>query len=578
MSQKINSPPPPNLGSKKKKRFGAQKKNHPVFFLHTFTFQTNIPHPMSDYGGLGIVLEETENSISNLSNQLKQQLLQKRTSLSSSRQSSVVSLSKTISQKPSSSTSLYNSPSTTTSINNDCTEEQIVVEEEEDHEHENSHTNFDTPRLNHTKANTTTESLLPPLPDAVEDLNTPPAFSSTATNYEDSLSTSTDNDSNHSNINVSDMYVHSKSSFSNYALDSPSLLLDQHSTLQMFPSLGKTGESLSSSSTTTNIVSTTSTPATSAIHLSTVSTANERTSPLKRLKNGIRKLSLSSNNSNNSSSCSTPTAPKFAPLSLPPNMINNNYTTAISSGAPLNPIPLRPILSPIQVAKPMTSVSNQTNQSQQQPLHSASSSTSTNSSFSSKIERARALSQGTTIFTPVTPPVASPVITIGDDLSNGKKTLSKIEQSYFDSNQVNSVDELITVDDLLNYLQFLIQQRTVLDDVFQKTKEKLQASGWCSEHDLNNLQLQQDSSRCQIDTSLLKIEERLNREFSCSVLGNDHSVGGIPVAKRGQKHSNVATPTTTHSKQSSMLGDERESTISPSLKVLESRCISFTDL
>lgn len=49
---------------------------------------------MSDYGGLGIVLEETENSISNLSNQLKQQLLQKRTSLSSSRQSSVVSLSK----------------------------------------------------------------------------------------------------------------------------------------------------------------------------------------------------------------------------------------------------------------------------------------------------------------------------------------------------------------------------------------------------------------------------------------------------------------------------------------------------
>ena len=73
MSQKINSPPPPTLARKKK--IWSTEKESPCF-LHTFTFQTNIPHPMSDYGGLGIVLEETENSISNLSNQLKQQLLQ----------------------------------------------------------------------------------------------------------------------------------------------------------------------------------------------------------------------------------------------------------------------------------------------------------------------------------------------------------------------------------------------------------------------------------------------------------------------------------------------------------------------
>ncbi|RCK63326.1 hypothetical protein Cantr_09886 [Candida viswanathii] len=540
---------------------------------------------MSDYGGLGIVLEESENSISNLSNQIKQQLQQKRTSLSSSRQSSVVSLSKTISQKPSA-TSLYNSPSTSTSLNNDYTEEQIVVEEEtqgvDDDEDDDDlrHEHFEPPRLNHQTAGTTTESLLPPLPDAVEDLTSPPAFSSSTTHYEDSLSTSTDNDSNHSNINVGDLYQHSKSSFSNYALDSPTLLLDQQNALQRFPSLGKAAagaDSLSSSSTTTNTLTSTVTANTTLVanHLSAVPSANERTSPLKRLKNGIRKLSLSSNtNSNNSSSCSTPTAPKFNPLSPPSSVINGS--AAVTTTAPLNPMPLRPILSPIQVVKPMTSASHQSNQ-HQLPLHSASSSTSTNSSFSSQIERARALSQGTTIFTPVTPPVASPVITIGDDLNNGKKTLSKIEQSYFDSNQINSLDDLITVEDLLNYLQFLIQQRTILDDVFQKTKEKLQASGWCSDHDLHNLQLQQDSSRCQIDTSLLKIEERLNREFSCSVLGNDGQGQTVTVAKRNQKVT-IATPTTSHhSKQSSLLGDEKDSTISPSLKVLESRCISFTN-
>lgn len=530
---------------------------------------------MSDYGGLGIVLEETENNISNLSYQLKQQLQQKRTSLSSSRQSSVVSLSKTIIPQKPSLNSMYSSPPTSTSINNDYTEEQIVQEEVE-HEHDDTHIGFDAPRLNNPTANTTTESLLPPLPDAVEDLTSPAA--AFANSYEDSLSASTDNDSLHSNINVGEIYQHSKSSFSNYALDSPKLLLDHHNSLQVFPSLIKTGEPSSNLNTTTNGLASSITSTTAATnHSSANSTTNERTSPLKRLKNGIRKLSLSSNNSNNSSSCSTPTAPKFNPLTLPSSVINNNSITAMST-APLNPIPLRPILSPIQVSKPMTSISQQTNQQQQPPqLHSASSSTSTNSSFSSKIERARALSQGTTVFTPVTPPAASPVITIGEDLSNGKKTLLKIEQTYFDSNQVNSVDELIRVEDLLSYLQFLIQQRTIVDDVFQKTKEKLQASGWCSEHDLNNLQLQQDTSRCQIDTSLLKIEERLNREFSCSVLGNDNS-SSINVAKRTPKSTVTSTSIASHSKQSSMLGEEREPTITPSLKVLESRCVSFTEI
>lgn len=47
------------------------------------------------------------------------------------------------------------------------------------------------------------------------------------------------------------------------------------------------------------------------------------------------------------------------------------------------------------------------------------------------------------------------------------------------------------------------------------------ASGWCSQYDLHNLQLQQDSSRCQIDTLILRIEERLNRDFDYSMLNNE---------------------------------------------------------
>ncbi|KAL6449629.1 hypothetical protein SBY92_004546 [Candida maltosa Xu316] len=504
---------------------------------------------MNDYGGLGIVLEEieTENNSSNLSQQQQQQqqqqiLSQKATSLTSSRQSSIVSLSKTISQRPSLS---YTSPSAT----NDNLQDPLTNDHEDDDYDDDVEHLAPPPGVN-SVATTTTESLLPPLPDALEDLTSPSATVTaySTTTFDDMVSSSTsatDSDSNHSHINLGDIYSHSKSSFSNYALDSPNLLLDQ-SNLQMFPSLPKNGN-LESTSTTSTIQPPASSSSASS---SAPPSANDRTSPLKRLKNGIRKLSLggSNNNSNNSSTCSTPTIPKFAP----------NATSS-----PANPTPLRPVLTPIQIVKP------------QQPSQSVSSSTSTNSSFSSKFDRARASSQGNnSLFTPVTPPVTSPVITLGEDLANSKNTLTKIEQSYFDSlhtsHAVTSVDELVSAEELLNYSHFLIQQRSVLDDVFQKTKERLQASGWCSAHDLNNLQLQQDTSRSQIDTSLLKIEERLNREFSCSVLGNTEYM--IDVAKhKHQQHQQ----SNTHSK--TLSGNDKNSTISPSLKVLESRCISFTN-
>lgn len=525
---------------------------------------------MNDYGGLGIVLEEAENenNLSNLSQQLKQQIQQKHTSISS-RQSSIVSLSKTISRKTSSA-SLTQTPASLTTDNErlphpEIQSQQQELDNENDHDNEEEDEDDDDDddervtrgSRKNSASKITTEILLPPLPGALEDLitTTPVAVNSfTSNGCDDSVSTGSDNTS-HESFNLGEfnqIYQHSKSTFSNSALNSPNLLLNQ-TNLHVFPSVSKNGIndfSTSSNGGTTNNVTTLPPPTTNT---TTTSTGNEKTSPLKRLKNGIRKLSLTSiTSSNNSSSCSTPTGAKFYA----------NTTTTTTS--PANPIPLRPILSTIQVVKPP------------QPLHSVSSSTSADSSFSSKFERARASSQGTTIFTPVTPPVTtSPVITIGEDLDCTKRTLSKIEQSYFDSltsQTVNSIEELITVEDLLNYLQYLIQQRTALDDVFQKTKEKLQASGWCSNHDLNNLQLQQDSSRCQIDTSLLKIEERLNREFSCSVLGNNTPTN---LSKSG-------STTATHSKQNSITkslagDDSREPMVSPSLKVLESRCVSFTE-
>lgn len=519
---------------------------------------------MNDYGGLGIVLEEAENenNLSNLSQQLKQQVQQKHTSISS-RQSSIVSLSKSISRKTSSA-SLTQTPASITTDNErlphpETQSQQHELEGESDNDNDEDNERITRGSRKNSASKITTEILLPPLPGALEDLitTTPVAVNSfTANGCDDSVSTGSDNAS-HESFNLGEfnqIYQHSKSTFSNSALNSPNLQLNQ-TNLQVFPSVSKNGISevpTNSNGNTSNVTTISQVPLPlPTTSTTTTSTGNEKTSPLKRLKNGIRKLSLTSiTSSNNSSSCSTPTGAKF---------FANTTTTS-----PANPIPMRPILSPIQVVKPP------------QPLHSVSSSTSADSSFSSKFERARASSQGTTIFTPVTPPITtSPVITIGDDLDCTKRTLSKIEQSYFDSltsQTVNSIEELITVEDLLNYLQFLIQQRTALDDVFQKTKERLQASGWCSNHDLNNLQLQQDSSRCQIDTSLLKIEERLNREFSCSVLGNSTPTNPI---KSGAN-------TTTHSKHNSitrsLAGDDiREPIVSPSLKVLESRCVSFTE-
>ncbi|CAH2354059.1 hypothetical protein CLIB1423_14S01112 [[Candida] railenensis] len=327
------------------------------------------------------------------------------------------------------------------------------------------------------------------------------------------------------------------------------------------------------------------------------SSSQQSTSPLKRLKslkNGIRKLSLSSLNSNSSVSKSAPAT---------------NSSTPITSQ--------RPILSPIQTSianseKSLSQDSSSTNsdsyESSSNTDNNPSSTTNshslsimTNSSYPLSIsKRSRAFSGSA--LTPITPPYSSPVITLSDNLQNSKKSLLNIEHSYFDAlnvsksqnhtlnnihgaqsnssnsssarfdydddlhssnSPIHSVSELSKPSELIDYFMFLKEQKKTVIDAFEVTTRKLKESGWCSEHDLNNLQLQQDSSLCQLDTKLLQIKERLDTEFNMSLF-NESTINS-----QGNNASH-------HSNGFEVL--QKQQTSSPSLKVLENRCFSFSEI
>lgn len=183
------------------------------------------------------------------------------------------------------------------------------------------------------------------------------------------------------------------------------------------------------------------------------------------------------------------------------------------------------------------------------------------------------------VETPSTPPFSSPVVTVSDNLQASKKAISSAEQSYFDTvsvsrthstsvalsvlsgivstgepsshQRIKSISELTSVGELLDYSSFLHQQRESVVHAFEVTRKRLLESGWCSSHDLQNLQLQQDTSLSQLDTKLLQVEEKLNAEYDVSLFNKP------PPEKKAK---------------------ERELPKSPSLKVLESRCFSFADI
>lgn len=320
-----------------------------------------------------------------------------------------------------------------------------------------------------------------------------------------------------------------KDSFSAYELDLPLLNLD-HNYLH-FPSLSdslryETG-SISESSNASN-------PGLSS-----------NTSPLKRLKslkNGIRKLLFTK-----------------LQMSAPQPLVHH-------------PVPTRPVLSPLQIdSKPPSHDSLGDS-----AVNSMKSSVLASNSFSTKPHRSRTLSNLNA--TPTTPLVLSPIITLLENLELSKKSLAAADQTFFHSlhqrhdsdsilhrdvtalaglerPRITSISEMNHPTELLDFCSYLADQKRSIIDAFEVTRARLVESGWCSDHDLNNLQLQQDLSLCQIDTKLLQAEEKLNSEFQLLALGSD--VKRTPVSR---------------------LGLSERSELSPSLKVLESRCYSFSDI
>ncbi|KAI5963782.1 uncharacterized protein KGF55_002662 [Candida pseudojiufengensis] len=606
---------------------------------------------MSDFGGLGIVIEENEDNKRHIDHELpklklqQQQIIQSNSIVSSplptpNSQQSFHQPKLSMSSKHSSNASLssISHKSSSQSLNHPITTNQQILPQQTSPKlnlHIQSQQQQSQPISQQIINDNKIEMLLPPLPDAPEDLRSPLISNYNSNIHDDQNSTSsiTSNDnqqpSNHDDTSTSQsvysnefnqIYQNNKSSFSNYALDFPTIEEQQHnqssSNLSYFPTLKSSNQtstvnlhdSLSSiplnnssssvpqlSSLTTNLNQTNS---------SDSSTTTEKTSPLKKLKslkNGIRKLSLGSNNNSNSN-ISTPITPKF------PNLASTNSVTKSFT--------LRPTLTPLQfdndnkssnltIATPTPIPQPNTSNTNHQHHHSSSSSASTSSSLTSilRAKRVRASSQGNfnnnnnninPVFTPITPPpMVSPIITISENLQSSKTTMNNMEQNYFESlatqtnstissttltsspntktiQPITSIEEMKNINDLINYFHFLYNQKQSISKIFEKTKEKLNKSGWCSTTDLNNLQLQQDSQNCQIDSTIAKIEEKLNRDFNYSIINqNNYFTDDDNENEREDDDEEV---------EDYDIKDEFKNTISPSLKVLESRCFSFNDI
>lgn len=122
------------------------------------------------------------------------------------------------------------------------------------------------------------------------------------------------------------------------------------------------------------------------------------------------------------------------------------------------------------------------------------------------------------VATPLTPPLTLPVITLLDNLLSLKLNVLLIEQLYFTQRRARLVADLTTVEELMEYTAYLLGQRRQITDAYDATHQRLSLLGWCTLNDLDNLQIQHELSLCQIDTKLIQIEERLNREFGVSYI------------------------------------------------------------
>lgn len=308
------------------------------------------------------------------------------------------------------------------------------------------------------------------------------------------------------------------------------------------------------------------------------------TSPLNRLKSlkkGIRKLSLSRMSLSMSLSASTPALPSdLVPLSARPSMspVQAEFPNDVSSlsshcgSSPMSTYSGLGLRNAACSCPPLYSKQGNLVDCVHQYLapnlpHAGG----LNLGLLPKSRR-RTLSQSN--WTNNGAPLPLPIITLSDNLPSSSENLSSVDQSFFgtfsrsplstntfsgestlhsNEDMGGTLSRLNTPEDLIDYLIYLSEHKKSVEDAFAAAKDRLLSSGWCSRHDIENLNLQRDVSLSQIDTKLLQIEEKLNSEFQVSMLNN----------------INV------HSKDNAQKTETVREPLSPSLRVLEKKFILF---
>lgn len=308
-------------------------------------------------------------------------------------------------------------------------------------------------------------------------------------------------------------------------------------------------------------------------------------SRLKSLKKGIRKLSLSRIGSSISLAASSSTPPiDQSPVATrinlsPTQMEYHNDLCSLSSNSDSSPLSTFSGLGLRNAScscPPSYGKHSSTAESCQ--LNSTSALPHTNSVGQILLPKSRRRTLSQSYWSGNASTLPQPIITLSDNLPSSSENLSSVNQSFFgtlsqsplsghtsnaDSTKQHfedsgdALDKLNTPEELIDYLIYLSEHKKSVEEAYAVAKDRLLSSGWCSKHDIENLNLQRDVALSQIDTKILKIEAKLNSEFSVSMLNN---IDVLPSTKsnNGRKPEITREP------------------LSPSLKVLEKKYLLFS--
>lgn len=311
------------------------------------------------------------------------------------------------------------------------------------------------------------------------------------------------------------------------------------------------------------------------------------TSPLSRLKSikkGIRKLSLSRIGSSISlAASSTPPidhSPVATRIHLSPTQLeyHNDVSslTSNSDSSPLSTFSGLALRNASCSCPPSCGKHDSTVEGCQ--LNSISALSYTNSAGQVLLPKSRRRTLSQTYGSGNGPALPQPIITLSDNLPSSSENLSSVDQNFFGtisqsplsghlsgceqtSKQYettgDALTKLNTPEDLIDYLIYLSEHKKSVEEAFAVAKDRLLSSGWCSKHDIENLNLQRDVSLSQIDTKILQIEAKLNSEFNVSMLNNINVLSST----KGNK---------------SRKSEDARAPLSPSLKVLEKKYLLFS--